>query len=135
MNDAEFEKSLVDGSQVVSVLLVFLSVLFGINYTRVTDALQPAIPNAALPNERKRFRESQRRCVVRNVLPFAVPSLFLAILLGPAFFRIVLTSKIAFPDFNLIRTLFCAIEESLMSAIIWCIVVMWQLLRRQWRAR
>jgi hypothetical protein len=135
LSDPDFDKSLVDASQLVSVLLVFLSVLFGINYGKVADALRTAIPNAALPAERREFRVLQRRCFVSNVLPVAVPCAYLAALLSLPFTRIIATSRLAFPDFNLVRTLFFTIELFIVASVIWSLFASWQLWSRIREAR
>lgn len=123
MNEQAFRQSLVDSCTVVSVLLVFLSVLFGLKYERVREALSDDIPDRVRPNDRGTFRGTQRRCFIADVLPVGIPSLFLAFLLGPACWRIVRLSHLSFPGVDLVLTLFLAIEACIMIVVLWSVTV------------
>jgi hypothetical protein len=135
MTDAAFEQSLVDGSQVVSVLLVFLSILFGIKYQQVVSVLSLEIPDATLTSDRETFREKQWNCLISDVLPVGVPSLILATLLAPASLRIVTGSNMTFLNLDMVRTLFVGVELSILAAVLWSIAVSCRLLSRKSQAR
>lgn len=123
MSESAFRQSLVDASTVISVLLAFLSVVFGLKYEHVARALNEALPAADRPDDRASFRQRQRRCLFVDVAPIGVPSLLLTLLLAPASFRIISGSQFAYLDLDLVKSLFIAVNLSFVALAIWSVAV------------
>lgn len=135
MSDAELDKSLTDALQVVSVLLVFLSVLFGMTFQRTGVALSEREPGPEQPKDRRSFRQMLSRSIRDVAVAVGFPSLLLALLLGPDAVRIVARSRFAYPNFDLVPTLFFVVELFVVAVVVWCLVVSLQLASRIRRAR
>jgi hypothetical protein len=130
MSDSTFEKSLLDGSQMVSVLLVFVSVLFGIKYQSIIAALQQEIPDAIRIDERAAFRRRQRQCIFVDVLPVAVPAVVLALILLPPTLRILTSNMLAHPSDDFVPTVFVLVEAFVVAGSAWSIAWIILLLTR-----
>ncbi len=130
VTDQEFYKTLVDGSQIASVLFLFLSILFGVKYPLITETLRTVTPDPARPLERKEFRGKQFRCLRDDVLPVAVTSIILGgVLLAPCL-QIKQRSALNFSNLNLVYTLFLMVEGCIALATVWCVVVAIRLVLR-----
>jgi hypothetical protein len=130
MTDSTFEKSLLDGSQMVSVLLVFVSVLFGIKYQSIIAALQQEIPDAIRVDERAAFRRRQRQCIFADVLPVGVPAVVLALILLPPTLRILTSNMLVRPSDDFVPTVFVLVEAFVVAGAAWSIAWIVLLLMR-----
>jgi len=129
----DLDKQIVDGAQMVSLLLVFLSVLFGIKYDAIIGLIGEDQPLAAKTEKRKDFRDRLLRSIVRDLSPIAAPSIVLVALLAPDAFRIASAGSLAYPNFDLVRTLFILVTIAVGLAVIWCCWAAVSLLAR-WRS-
>ena len=135
MVDGTFEKSLLDGSQMVSVLLVFVSVLFGIKYPSVIAALQQDIPDAIRIDERAAFRRRQRQCIFADALPVGVPAVVLALILWSPTLRILTSNMLVHASEDLVPTVFVLVEAFIVAGAAWSIAWITLLLIRISQAR
>ena len=123
MTEEAFEKSLVDGSQLVAVLLVFLSVLFGVKYEKIIRILGRELPDFLQADQRSSYRAAIKHCLAVDVLPLTVPSLLLAALLAPPTYQILTRSKLTYADLDLVRTIFVFVEVFTVLAALWSLSV------------
>jgi hypothetical protein len=135
MPGGAFEKTLLDGSQMVSVLLVFVSVLFGIKYQTVVAILQQETPDAIRADERAAFRRRHTRCIFADVLPVAVPAVVLALILLPPTLRIFTSNMLVHPSDDFVPTVFVLVEAFVVAGAAWSIAWITLLLIRIFQAR
>jgi hypothetical protein len=123
MSDADFDRALVDASQLVSVILVFLSVLFGLKYQLILDTISTQFPDESQPDARLAYRQRLARTLCIHVIPVGLPSLLMMLLLIPDTIQILRRSHVSFADVDLIRTLFLGIEVFLAAATLWILIL------------
>ena len=135
MSDAEFHTQLLDGAQMVSLLLVFLSVLFGLKFTPVSQLIAEAVPDAVKRDERAALRKRIREAYVTHLLPVFAPALILAAILAPPALRIITSARFPASAYNLVETLFVLVELSIVATLAWCIVAAMRLKAKSDKAR
>ena len=135
MTDSAFEKTLLDGSQMVSVLLVFISVLFGVKYQSIAATLRQEIPDADRGGERRALRRRQAQCIFADVLPVALPAALLGLILLPPTVRILTTNMLTHPSDDLVPTVFVLVEAFVVAGAIWSIAWIVMLLNRIFQSR
>jgi hypothetical protein len=123
MSEADFDRSLVDASQLVSVVLVFLSVLFGLKYQPIMDTISAQLPDESQPDARHAYRQRLSKTLFVHVLPVGLPSLAMTLLLAPDTLYILHGWDHSFADVALLRTLFLGIEIFIAAATIWTLAV------------
>ena len=123
MSEADFDRSLVDASQLVSVILVFLSVLFGLKYQPIVDTMSTPLPDKLQPDARRAYRQRLIKTFLIHVLPVGLPSLAMTLLLAPNTVHILRGWDRGLKDEALLRALFLGIEVFIAAAAIWTLFV------------
>jgi hypothetical protein len=122
MSDAAFHQEILDSGQMVSLLLVFLSVLFGLKFTPVTQLMGEAVPDAVRRDERTALRQRIREAYVSHLLPIFAPALIMALLLAPSTIRIIAGAHFSLAHYDLTEVLFVLVELAIVATLAWCIV-------------
>ncbi len=134
MTDEQFYKQIVDGSQMVSVLLVFLSIIFGLKYPLIADLMHSDAPDASRVVEREAYRRRLVGAIWHHVMPICIPSLLLALALGPSVVHIWSSGGLTYPTLQIVPLLFILSELSVCAAFTWCAYATIKLLRKARKA-
>jgi len=135
MSDAEFRKQLLDGAQMVSLLLVFLSVLFGLKFTPISQLMAEEVPDTVKRDARASLRKRIREAYVTHLLPVFAPALILAAILAPPALRIIGSARFPASAYDLMETLFVLVELAIVATLIWCIFAAARLKAKSDKAR
>lgn len=106
MTDALSSK-LADTFDAISILLVFVTVLFGLRYPQIQAQLN--VPSPAGPVAKRNLIEQLWTSLLVNCFPLLVVNGAVAYLTAPLMYAILKTSDIHFLDFDFLRSAFFVI--------------------------
>lgn len=116
--------------QATQLILVFITVLFGLRYDQIQKGIKEHIPDG------KSAKKSLEDKLVKNFLINCLP---LIIIIGTAFYlffplfcKIIITSHLELWNFDLGRTSFALIEVYIFLFLVWSCILTFKLLKRIW---
>ena len=118
------DKEIIDASQLISLLLVFISVLFSLKYTALTDLLREPLPDAARRDARTDLRDRLYSAMWAHLFPVALPSSLLAIALAPDSARVLVQFIAGHDSLDLLRVLFLFLEGTVVVSVGWCVATL-----------
>lgn len=127
MDARSIAESISGTFDVLNILLVFLSVIFGITYNEAVRLLDASIPDAAKVRERQIARKNIRRFLLVKWLPLVVTTAGTTYIFLPLAVRVLATSQLHFWDFDIQRTSFILVFILLVIALIWMLAILVQL--------
>lgn len=106
----------------LSVLLVFISLLFTLRYPEIAQDLTPEDLGEKQREKSRRARELKTR-LVSHLLPVLVGSVVLVWLLAPLAMDIITTSQLRLWDFDVVLTAVILVEAWVLGLAIWSSVL------------
>lgn len=114
----------------ISLILVFVFVLFGIRYPQINDDLKKEIPDSTRKIERKKYKEKLKENLSSKALPLVIIYGFLFYLFLPLLLKIFSSSKLQLWDFDIMRTTFVVVDLFILSFLIWSLSQAIRLIKR-----
>lgn len=124
-----------DSFAVISLILVFVFVLFDVRYPQITRLLQKDIPPAERKIERNATRKEIKEGLIRFSLPLAVIDGILLYLLLPLLVQVIQNSRLAVWNFDFARTAFVIIFGLIIFFFSWSIYLSYLLIKKIRAAR
>jgi hypothetical protein len=122
------DEEIATAFQATSLVLVFVTVLFGIRYERIrTDIRKPVPPG---PEDRRDHRHRLYRSLVANCGPLLLVNGLSSWLFAPLLVRVIKASRFAVWDFDFARTSFVLIAMFVGFFFVWSCVLAVQMGRR-----
>jgi hypothetical protein len=122
------DEEITTAFQATSLILVFVTVLFGIRYERIrTDIRKPVPPG---PEDRRDHRRWLFRSLVANCGPLLLVNGLSCWLFAPLLLRVLKQSRFAVWDFDFARTSFVLISLFVAVFFAWSCVLTIQMARR-----
>lgn len=117
--------------QATSLLLVFVTVLFGLRYPKILDNIKEEIP--AGPDAKKKHKERLRRSLLSDCGPILIISGVISYLFLPLFVKVCSESHFELWDFDFARTSFFIIALLVFIVFLWSVSLIVRLVIRIYR--
>lgn len=114
--------------QAISLILVLVTVFFGLRYGRIRDNLAEQMP--AGPEARKQLRRRLVASLLTNCTPLLLINGTASYLFAPLFVRVLMESHVELWDFSFTYTSFVFIALLVFAFCVWAGYLAVQLLRR-----
>lgn len=131
MNDLDQE--IQTAFQATSLILVFVTVLFGLRYPQIRDDIEEEIP--AGQDARKRLRKKLCKSFLVNCGPLLLMNGAASYLFSPLFIRVLRRSRFQVWGFDFLRTSFLFIVVLVFIFFLWSAYLGLQLIRRMTKSR
>ena len=119
-----------DSFNVISLLLVFVFVLFDIRYPQIIKELEKDIPDKDLELERKNHRKKLMNRLLYQNLPLIIVNGILLYLFLPLLITVLLNSRFQIWHFDFVRTAFVIVIMLIAAFFFWSIYLAYLLLKR-----
>ena len=119
-----------DSFNVISLLLVFVFVLFDIRYPQIIKELEKDIPDKDLELERKNHRKKLMNGLLYQNLPLIIVNGILLYLFLPLLITVLLNSRFQIRRFDFVRTAFVIVIMLIAAFFFWSIYLAYLLLKR-----
>jgi hypothetical protein len=106
---------------VVSLVLVFVFVLFDIRYPQITQTIKKEIPDKAREKDRRFYRDELQKCLLQKNLPLVLIYGVLTYLLLPLLVGIFAQSRIDLWNFDLLRTGYLVVFLFVLAFFLWSV--------------
>jgi hypothetical protein len=110
-----------DSFDVISLILVFVFVLFDLRYPQIMEELKKELPPKDRKLERDKQKEKLKQVLLVSNAPLIVIYGFLFYLFLPLLFRVRSESRISLWQFDFVRTAFVFIVALIFGFLIWSI--------------
>ncbi len=114
--------------QAVGIMLVFVTVLFGLKYPKIKEALCRECPEGRRAKDR--FKFDLKSCLVNDCLPVLFATLISAYVLLPLAFKLISTKKICLWDLDMLPFAYVTITALLIVLLMWTVLLGFRLIRR-----
>lgn len=119
----------------ISLILVFVFVLFDVRYPQITKQLQKDIPPKERKIERENFRKEIKECLIRSDIPLTVITGILLYLFLPLLIQVFQNSRFVFWGFDFARTAFVIVFGLIFFFFAWSAYLGYLLVRMMRRIR
>ena len=133
MGIEEIQSEILAVSRLISLILVFVTVLFGIRYPQVLEDLRKDIPEGERAKERHRDRLSRRLAL--DMVPMLLVTFFASYLFLPLVFRIISVYEFKLWDFDIVVSAFVFITICIWFFFGWASLLSIKLLLRIGKSR
>jgi hypothetical protein len=121
--------------EAVSLIVVFVFVLFDIRYPQIVRDIDSEIPDPARTKERKNHRRLLLNSILRNSLPLVVVNGVLLYLLSPLVVEILRSSTFQVWNFDFLRTCFVVVCGFVAVFFVWSVALTIRLWYRRHQCR
>jgi hypothetical protein len=126
----QIHRTIVDILQASSIILVFLTVIFGVKYPLIISDLETEIPNENKKNERNRVKKKLSQNFIMNCLPLTLLCAVFGYILLPFAFVIIKSSNIAIWNFDVLKTIFVIIVLWIWIMFFWFLLLAGKSIRK-----
>lgn len=119
-----------DSFEIISLILVFLFVLFDLKYPKIQEVLSLEKPPPARLHDIKQFKKKHHQAIWRDAVPLFLGYLILVYLFLPLLFNIVSKTRLNLLHFDFIITAFVFVVLILIGFLLWVIVMLVRLIKR-----
>jgi flagellar biosynthesis protein FlhB len=116
-------ESIIDSFSAISVLLVFIIMLFTLRYPKIIADINKEIPRKEKIKEREREKRRLKSSFIINCMPQTVLLGITAYLFLPLSIYIIKNSQFSFWNFDFLITIFIFISGWIWSFFIWSLVL------------
>ena len=92
--------------QALSVILVFVTVLFGVKYPQFCADIDSKMPDPRLGKELHSYIQRLKINFISNLIPIMIVNVTCSYLVMPTVYKIVITSSFNLIDFDFLKTAF-----------------------------
>ena len=112
----ETPNDIANAFQALSVLLVFVTLLFSMKYSEFEeDTNLDNFPDSKKPDASRQYRNKIKTNFIKHLFPVLVISFLCSYLVTPSVYKIIISSSISFINFDFFRTAFV-----LFSFLLYC---------------
>ena len=126
----DITQTIKDAFDVISLMLVFVFVLFDIRYPQIIRDLEKQIPISERKQERENHKRHLRRSLWFNNVPLIVVNGILLYLLLPLLVSVVQSSTVALWRFDFAKTSFVVVFLFVLVFFLWSVILGLKLLKR-----
>lgn len=130
---SELNEQIQTAFEAISLILVFVTVLFGLRYPQIQSDIESSIPEG--PKAKQRHRKTLWQSFMVNGVPLLLINGVASYLFLPLFVRVLRESRLNLWDFDFIRTSFVLIALLVFFFFLWSGYLAIRLLARILKSR
>lgn len=124
-----------DSFEVISLILVFVFVLFDIRYPQITRLLQKDAPPVERKIERGQFKKELKEGLIRYGLPLVGSNAVMLVLFLPLLTQVLQNSRLEWWNFDFVRTAFVVVYALIVFFFAWSLYLSVLLIQKLRAAR
>ncbi len=113
-----------DSFEIISLILVFLFVLFDLKYPKIQEVLQLEKPPPVRIQDLRHFQKKHRQVIWRDVFPLFLGYFFLVYLFLPLFISVLSQTHLVFWHFDFLITAFIVVVLILICFLGWITIML-----------
>ena len=130
---SELNEQIQTAFEAISLILVFVTVLFGLRYPQIQSDIQSSIPEG--PKAKQRYRKTLWQSLMVNGVPLLLINGVASYLFLPLFVRVLRESRLNLWNFDFTRTSFVLIALLVFVFFLWSGYLTIRLLTRILKSR
>lgn len=116
--------------QAISILLVFVTSLFTLKYTKVTKLISKKSSEYRQKSDKEKYITDLKSSIIVDMLPQLILTLAISILLVPVVISVQACFIVSFKDIDILVSLFIIIVICIWSIGLWNIKLLWSIITK-----